>query len=517
MIPRAQARQESGATAAGLRSGPIAAVDLGSNSFHMVVARMVGGQITTVDRYREMVALAAGLDAKGRLDADARQRGLDCLRRFGQALRDFDGEAVRAVGTNTLRRMRVRTRFVAEAEEALGHSIEVISGIEEARLIYLGVARSLGEDGGRLLVIDIGGGSTEIIVGERSRPLVMESLYIGSAALSAAWFAGGTVTKDGWRKASLAVHQELEPIVTRFRKQGAQRAAGSSGTVRTAARIAREAGWCESGITADAVDRLRDHLLSTGDVRSLLTLGMSAERAPVFAGGVAILAAAFEALGIEQMEVSDGGLREGVLYDLLGRIQHEDTRTRTVQAMMDRYHVDREHAERVEATAAALLEQVAPEWKLADERSARALSWAALLHEIGLDIAHGHFHKHGAYVIENSDMPGFALDEQELIATLVHAHRRKLHVELFEEKPRSWLRLAVLLRLSTALNRSRSASSPVPDLELDSKRSLVLRFPAGWLQEHPLTAADLELEKRYLTPTTRAMTISMARTPAVSR
>jgi exopolyphosphatase/guanosine-5'-triphosphate,3'-diphosphate pyrophosphatase len=486
--------------ASGAVSGTVAAVDLGSNSFHMVLARVVSDDVAILDRHREMVRLASGLDARSRIELSARQRSVDCLRRFGQMLRDLPAESVRAVGTNTLRRMRERARFVAEAEEALGHSIEVISGIEEARLTYLGVARSIGEDDGRLLVVDIGGGSTEIVVGERSRPLVMESLYVGSEALSATHFPDGEVTMGAWRKATLAVHQELEPIVTRFRRQGWQRVAGSSGTVRTAARIARDAGWCDADLTPAALDRLRDHVLDAGSVASLEPLGMSAERAPVFAGGLAILYASFEALGIEHLAASDGGLREGVLYDLLGRIHHEDTRARTVQAMMDRYHVDREHAERVEATAEALLEQVAADWKLEDEAAARALSWAALLHEIGLDIAHGHFHKHGAYVIENADLPGFSLAEQELIATLVRAHRRKLPAELFEEKPRSWLRLAVLLRLAAALNRSRAGEVPTPDLELDGKRSLKLRFRSGWLAQHPLTTADLELETRYLEP-----------------
>jgi exopolyphosphatase/guanosine-5'-triphosphate,3'-diphosphate pyrophosphatase len=492
--------QGSSTRVAGAVSGTVAAVDLGSNSFHMLLARAVSDDVVTLDRHREMVLLASGLDAKSRIEASARQRAVDCLRRFGQTLRDLPAESVRAVGTNTLRRMRERARFVTEAEEALGHSIEVISGIEEARLIYLGVVRSISEGDGRLLVIDIGGGSTEIIVGERSRPLVMESLYIGSAALSSTHFPDGEVTKDGWRKATLAVHQELEPIVTRFRRQGWQRAAGSSGTVRTAARIARDAGWCDADLTAAALDRMRDHVLAAGSIHSLEPMGMTAERAPVFAGGLAILAAAFEALGIERLATSEGGLREGVLYDLLGRIHHEDTRARTVQAMMERYHVDTEHAERVAATAEALLDQVADDWKLERGATVRALSWAALLHEIGLDIAHGHFHKHGAYVIENADLPGFGLAEQELIATLVRAHRRKLPIELFEDKPRSWLRLAVLLRLAAVLNRSRAGDAPTPSLELDGKRSLELRFPPGWLAEHPLTAADLELETRFLEP-----------------
>jgi exopolyphosphatase/guanosine-5'-triphosphate,3'-diphosphate pyrophosphatase len=480
-------------------ASPIAAVDLGSNSFHMLLARVVGDQIAMLDRDREMVLLASGLDSKSRLDADARQRAVDCLRRFGQRLRGLPPDSVRAVGTNTLRRARNRASFVAEAEEALGHSIEVISGIEEARLTYLGVARALGDEEGRRLVVDVGGGSTEVIVGERSRPIAMESLYIGCAGLSAQYFPRGEVSKDAWRKATLAAHQELEPITRRFRRLGWQRAAGSSGTARTVGKLVRDAAWTDDDITAPALAMLRDRLLEVRNVAGLESIGMSAERAPVFAGGLAILAAAFEALEIERMAVSEGGLREGVLYDLLGRIHDEDTRTRTVQGVMDRYHVDREQAERVDATARRLLGQVAAAWKLEDENWGRALQWAAQLHEIGLDIAHGHFHKHGAYVIENADLPGFSLAEQALVATLVRAHRRKIPVELFEDKPRAWLRLAVLLRIAVALNRSRDPAAPSPKLTIEEgKRSLHLRFKSGWLAEHPLTAADLELESGYL-------------------
>jgi exopolyphosphatase/guanosine-5'-triphosphate,3'-diphosphate pyrophosphatase len=479
--------------------GPIAAVDLGSNSFHLLLARVVGGGMVMLDRDREMVLLASGLDAKSRLDGEARERAVECLRRFGQRLRGLPASSVRAVGTNTLRRARNRAAFVTDAEQALGHSIEVISGIEEARLTYLGVARALGDEDGRRLVVDIGGGSTEVIVGERSRPIAMESLYIGCAGLSTHYFPRGEVTKDAWRKATLAAHQELEPITRKFRRLGWERAAGSSGTVRTVGRLVRDAGWSEDDITVSALQSLRDRLLDARDVSGLEAIGMSPERAPVFAGGLAILVAAFEALEIERMAVSEGGLREGVLYDLIGRIHDEDTRTRTVQAVMERYHVDVEQAERVETTARRMLEQVAGDWKLEDEDSARALQWAALLHEIGLDIAHGHFHKHGAYVIENADLPGFSLAEQALVATLVRAHRRKLPTELFEDKPRSWLRLAVLLRLAVALNRSRDSDAPLPKLSIEEgKRSLQLRFRAGWLDQHPLTAADLELESDYL-------------------
>ena len=436
-----------------------------------------------LDRDREMVLLASGLDSKSRLDADARQRAVDCLRRFGQRLRGLPADSVRAVGTNTLRRARNRTSFVAEAEEALGHSIEVISGIEEARLTYLGVARALGDEEGRRLVVDVGGGSTEVIVGERSRPIAMESLYIGCAGLSAQYFPRGEVSKDAWRKATLAAHQELEPITRRFRRLGWQRAAGSSGTARTVGKLVRDAGWTDDDITAPALAMLRDRLLEVRDVAALESIGMSPERAPVFAGGLAILAAAFEALEIERMAVSEGGLREGVLYDLLGRIHDEDTRTRTVQGVMERYHVDREQAERVDATARRLLEQVAAAWKLEDENWGRALQWAAQLHEIGLDIAHGHFHKHGAYVIENADLPGFSLAEQALVATLVRAHRRKIPVELFEDKPAlvaASRRAAAHRGRAQPQPQSRGRRCPSSRSRRASARSTCASAPAGW-------------------------------------
>ena len=487
----------SQAQAAVAPEGTVAAVDLGSNSFHMVVARNVGGELTMLDRNREMVRLAAGLDERSRIRPEAAERALGCLRRFGQQVYDLPRESVRVVGTNTLRRARNGEEFLAAGRRALGHPIDVISGIEEARLVYLGVARSLGVDTNRRLVVDIGGGSTELIVGERSSPLRMESLYMGCVGSTITHFPEGEITWGNWLRAYIAALQELEPVAARFRRLGWEEAVGSSGTIRAARDIVRASGWSDRGITLASLHELRSVLLKAGHVSKIKLPGLSDERAPAFPGGAAILLAVFEALGIERMEVANGALREGVLYDLLGRIHHEDTRSRTVAALMERYHVDETHARRVEATALELLRQ-AKGWKLERTRSQRLLSWAAQLHEIGLDIAHAHYQHHGAYIIEHADLPGFSLAEQELVADLVRAQRRKVPLEAFAGKPKSHLRLAVLLRLAILLHRARS-DAELPDLELAvAKSKLSLSFPDGWLEQHPLTAADLEQEAPHL-------------------
>jgi exopolyphosphatase/guanosine-5'-triphosphate,3'-diphosphate pyrophosphatase len=478
----------------------VAAVDLGSNSFHLVVARHHRGQLSFVDRRREPVRLAAGLDLEGRLTPEVIERALVCLRRFGEQLQHLPSHAVRAVGTNTLRRARNAQAFLGAAHTALGHPIDVISGIEEARLIYLGVAGSLASPEGRRLVVDIGGGSTELIVGEGSRPLRMESLYIGCVGTSLRHFSGG-LKKKRWKKAELEALQELEPMQAQFRELGWEQAVGSSGTVRAVASVARAAGWSAGEITLPLLERLRDVLLESGEPAPRLP-GLSVERAAVFPGGVAVLLAVFRSLGIERMEVANGALREGVLYDLLGRLQLHDPRERSVAALASRYQVDAAQAERVERTAMALLAEVAASWDLAEEAPAKVLRWASLLHEIGLDIAHSHYHKHGAYVVANADLPGFSLQEQRLVAAVVRGHRRKLSARTFDEVPQDWRRaverLAVLLRVSVSLHRSRSPA-PLPAISaVAGRRSLTLTVPETWRRDSTLAVADLKLAARYL-------------------
>ena len=480
----------------------LAAVDLGSNSFHMIVARYAEGRLVVLDRLREMVRLGAGMEADGRLSREAMTRALATLERFGQRLKDVRAEGVRVVGTNALRKARRKQGFLERARAALGHPIEIISGIEEARLIYSGVAHTLPTEPGRRLVVDIGGGSTELIIGEGFAPRFLESLYMGCVSMSEEHFPGGRFSEKRFRRACVAARMELESIENPYRAVGWEQAVGSSGSVRAVFDAIRELDPAASQITRDGLERLVGRLVQAGSVAGAGFATISAERALVFAGGLAILAQVFDSLGLQQMRVADGALREGLLHDMLGRLTDEDVRSRTARSMEGRFHVDAPQADRVEASAVALLGQVAARWGLAEPEAEQFLRWAARLHEIGLDISHAHFHRHGAYLLEHADMPGFTREEQRLLACLVGAHRRKLQLEKALELVPPWdersERMAVLLRLAVLMNRARSTEPP-PPLRLAARgRTLVIRFPRGWLKKHPMTAADLEQERAWL-------------------
>jgi exopolyphosphatase / guanosine-5'-triphosphate,3'-diphosphate pyrophosphatase len=480
----------------------IAAVDLGSNSFHMVVARHSHGQLIILDRLRESVRLGAGLDEQGRLKREAIDVALACLERFGQRLRDMKAESVRVVGTNTLRKAKRRGAFLDRASDALGHPIEVISGIEEARLIYLGVANTMPSEPGRRLVADIGGGSTEIIIGEGLHARKLESLHMGCVGMSTRIFGDGVITEKRMKRARLAARLELEPVQATFKNFGWDQAVGSSGTIRAVSDILRTRGNGDGVITPGAVEALIEQMLRAGELTKMRLPGLTEERLPVFSGGVAILAEILSVLDIKAMKAAEGALREGLLYDLVGRFTDEDARVRSVRAMQGRYHVDVQQASRVEGTALEFLRQTQTEWALDDPFAEVVLSWAAKLHEIGLDVSHSHYQKHGAYLVEHADMPGFPQEEQKILASIVGAHRRKLQFEALQELTPPWhikaQFLIVILRLAVLLHRGRSAEV-LPRIELLPKaRSLDIAFPKGWLDSHPLTAADLENEIEYL-------------------
>jgi exopolyphosphatase/guanosine-5'-triphosphate,3'-diphosphate pyrophosphatase len=417
-------------------------------------------------------------------------------------MRDMQAHRVRVVGTNTLRQARNSEAFLEAAERALGHPVEVISGMEEARLIYLGVAHTTELTDGLNLVVDIGGGSTELIIGERYEPRHLESLALGCVSSSHTYFADGRFSQKRFERARLAARLELQPVAATFRRLGWSRAIGSSGTIRAAGEAAQALGFVESGVSRDALEALVEHLIEVRKLEDLELPGVGKERAPVFAGGLAIFVEVMAMLRLEHIEISSGALREGLLYDMLGRLHHDDARERTILAMQRRYHVDVEQAARVDATAAALLDKIARAWDLRDPRYAQLLSWAARLHEVGLDIAHSRYHHHGAYLLANADMPGFVRLEQNLLATLVRFHRRKLEEPFLTDLPERWrepmLKLIVLLRLAVLLNRTRSPSE-LPPLELRAgKATLELEFPSGWLASNPLTEADLQQERSYL-------------------
>jgi len=478
----------------------VAAVDLGSNSFHMLVARIVNGQVLMQDRLREMVRLGAGLDADARLSAETQQHALACLGRFGQRLCDLPMEGVRIVGTNTLRLATNAADFLEAAEKVLNHPIEIISGREEARLIYLGVAQTLASTEEKRLVIDIGGGSTEFIIGKGFESSQRESLNMGCVSISQRFFAEGVLRPKAMRRAEIAALVELQPVEALF-KSGWDIVIGASGTMRAADRVIREMGWGNE-ITPASLQLLRQALLSAGSIENLSLKGLSPERAPVFSGGVAVLLGIVEGLNIQRLTVSEGALREGVVYDLLGRIAHEDVRERTILGLSHRYLVDTKQAERVESTALTCLSQVAQVWDLVHAEYAQMLSWAARLHEIGLSIAHDQYHRHGAYILTYADLAGFSHRDQASLAMLVYAHQRKFPSNMKRRcphiKPIQLVRLSAVLRLAVLLHRSRS-SVALPAFTLHAAdSSLKLVFPPNWLKQHPLTQADLEQEREYL-------------------
>jgi exopolyphosphatase/guanosine-5'-triphosphate,3'-diphosphate pyrophosphatase len=402
------------------------------------------------------------------------------------------------VGTNVFRRAKKKESFVERAREAIGHPIEIVSGIEEARLIYSGVSHTMSAGSGRRLVCDIGGGSTEIVIGEGLQPLELESLQIGCVRLSEEFFADGRLSQKRMQRARVAARQAIEPYQAAFRRRGFDEAVGSSGTVRAIGDTIRELDPSAVDIGADGLERVMQALSELEHIRDLKLNAITDDRKLSFAGGVAILAEVFEQLGIETMRVADGAMREGLLYDLLGRYTDEDARERTVRSMQERYHVDLGQAERVESTAVDFLTQVEGIWPLTDPAIEQILRWAARLHEIGLDVAHSGYHRHGAYLLANADMAGFPREEQKLLAIMVGSHRRKPAIEEANDLAAPWDKRApamtLLLRLAVLLHRGRS-SVALPPIKLTPRPdALEMRFPPGWLDDHPLTVADFQLE-----------------------
>jgi exopolyphosphatase/guanosine-5'-triphosphate,3'-diphosphate pyrophosphatase len=471
----------------------LGAVDLGSNSFHLAIGRVVGEQIYPLDSLKETVRLGAGLTPDKKLDEDTQERALAALRRFSERLAGMPKGSVRVVGTNALRVAKNSKPFVRKAEAALGFPIEVISGHEEARLIYLGVAHSLPMAEHNRLVVDIGGGSTEFIIGQKMKPRTVESLYMGCVSFTARYFPGGKVDKKAMKHAELAAREQVETLVERFETLGWEEAVGSSGTARSLAEVMVKGGVADNGITAAGLEWLREELLSAGDFRRLSIEGLREDRIPVIAGGAAIMSAVFAELGLEHMTVADGALRDGVLWDLLGRVHHRDIREVTVDQFAQTYHVDRDQARRVRELSLALLKQVAPE---AAEQLVSFLDWAARLHEIGMSIAHGQYHKHSAYILAFADMPGFSRLEQGYLSNLVLAQRGKLSKmrEAFDDDPRL-ATLAFCLRIAVIFHRSRR-TLVVPKLSAQARpEGYRLRISQDWLEDHTLIAHALDEER----------------------
>lgn len=476
----------------------LGALDLGSNSFHLIIAQESQGRIQVLDKHKEMVRLAAGLNADNQLSRGAQDRALDCLTRFAQRLRPLDGQNVRVVGTNTLRKARSKS-FLKEAENILGHKIDIISGREEARLIYLGVCHDLGASESNRLIVDIGGGSTELVVGQKFKARVLESLFMGCVSMTEKFFKNGKISTAAFQRAIDHAWVELEPVTQAFVKAGWETAIGTSGTIGAVADVIAK-NFDSSTITLAHLNELKDQLCQFKRVDDIAIDGLNEDRRPVFVGGVAILLAVFQALEIQEMSPSSSALREGLIFDLIGRQHQDDARESTVRNVMQRFNVDMTQARAVHKTASSLLKQVEQAWQLEGEHAQHLLAWAASLIEIGMDIAHSGYHKHSAYLVENMDMPGFSSTDQRQIALLVRCHRRKLQPSLFSDDDQSMPRLVSLLRLAAMLHRNRSQDELPPVGLTANDTTLTMHLPKKWLKHHPLTLLDLKEEAEYLTP-----------------
>ena len=473
----------------------LAAVDLGSNSFRLQVARVENDQLYMLDSLREPVRLASGLNSAKRLDVEAQQRALACLERFGERLRGLPREAVRAVGTNALRVAKNAPDFLKQAETALGFPIEVIAGREEARLIYLGVAHGLPQQEATRMVMDIGGGSTEFIIGSGLEPLKLESLFMGCVSFSQRYFTDGKISKSGLKQAELAARSELQTIRLEFSRDHWEQALGSSGTARVLCDILEQNGYSEGGLTRSGLEQLRSYLLKAGDVTQLNLQGLKSDRVPVLPGGFAIMYAAFCELGIEQMQPALGALREGVLYDLFGRFHHNDMREVTVKQFMRRYHVDLRQAKQVAQLADHLACQFM-EGQPAEE-GLILLGWVARLHEIGISVAHSGYHKHTAYILRNADMPGFSRKEQERLSMLALLHRGKLNKIGSIPYTTEDLALVMALRLAVLFCRNRGeVTAPAMQGRFSGTKFYLVLSEQGWLARNPLTDTALAEEAR---------------------
>jgi exopolyphosphatase/guanosine-5'-triphosphate,3'-diphosphate pyrophosphatase len=475
----------------------IAAVDLGSNSFRLQMAHVVEDQLLFHDSLREMVRLGAGLGMDKRLDDASQQRALNCLRRFGERLRGLPPQAVRAVATNTFRVAKNAPQLLEAAQEALGFPIEIIAGREEARMIFVGVSHSLPQIEQKRLVIDIGGGSTEFIIGAGFEPQLMESLYMGCVSYSMRFFSDGKLSDANLRQAEIAARSEIQSIRNRYLAEGWREAVGSSGTARALGEIMRLIGLGDGAITRDGMAGLRSLLLKAKEIKKLRLEGLSNERLPSFPGGFAIMAAAFAELEIERMTVASGALREGVLYELQGRMHQQDVREATVTRFRRRYQVDAKQVKRVKALCLSVLEQVQHRLRMEPARAAQYLMWAAQLHEIGTSIAHSGYHKHSAYIIENADMPGFSRMEQQVLGLLLRCHRRSLPKPQLPDVGDDRCLLIAILRLAVLLCRNRTDMER-PPLWFDRNASgFRLQVEPAWLECNPLTDAALSAETGY--------------------
>ena len=479
----------------------LAAIDIGSNSFRLEIGQVSPGRYKRIEYLKETVRLGAGLDANGMLTEDAASRGLACLSRFAQRLAGYTKGQVRAVATQTLREARNRDLFLVRAQTVLGHPIEVISGREEARLIYAGVARLQPSDQQRL-VIDIGGRSTEMILGQGRAPQRAESFQVGSVSLSMRYFPDGRVTEQAFRNAQVAAGAEFEEALAPFARRHWQESLGSSGTAGAVSQLLLASGITDGAITPEGLRWCIAQCLKAGRAERLSLPGLKDDRRAVLGGGLAILYTLATHFGIDALQPARGALRQGVIFELdeqraasAGRstgAPGHDMRDASVRDLQQRFEVDTAQAERVEAVAAALY---APLTSHDDPDRHRHLGWACALHEIGMMVSHHDHHRHSAYVLSHVDAAGFSQSQQRRLADLVLAQRgglRKVEQQLAD---RAFALQVLCLRLAIIHCHARQPVAPSAVTLTFKDSQAVLKVPGDWADTHPRTLYLLNEEQ----------------------
>ncbi|SFF86405.1 exopolyphosphatase / guanosine-5'-triphosphate,3'-diphosphate pyrophosphatase [Duganella sp. CF458] len=468
-----------------------AAVDLGSNSFRLSIGQHDGGKIRVLNSMREPIRLAAGLDAAGNLTDEALQRALICLKNFRVALAAYQFDGVRVVATAILRQARNAADFLPQLEQAIGYPIEIISGEEEGRLIYMGVANALGQPNESRLVVDIGGGSTELILGRGLDIERVESFSVGSVKQSLSFFVGGRVDARSFEAAVLSARSHFEDGAPPYHPEYWKRAYGSSGTIRAIGEII-ERNKLGEGITLAALNAVRKRFIEFGQVSKIDMPGLRPDRASTVIGGLAILIAVVQELGIEKLEPIDAGLRMGVMWDLHLRSTRRDRRDESVGEFLARFHIESERGVRVSAAATILFLQMKP----ASDALLRHLCWGAQLHEVGLVVSQTGYHKHSAYMIENADLPGFTTREQKLMGRLVLAQKGNLRKVSEHLTDSDFAKAVVALRLAIMFMHCRIEVDERA-VRLRMKNRIDLELKRDYVANHPTLSYWIEKEQEF--------------------
>ncbi|MYN02165.1 Ppx/GppA family phosphatase [Pseudoduganella sp. DS3] len=468
-----------------------AAVDLGSNSFRLSIGQHDGDRIRVLNSMREPIRLAAGLDAAGNLTEEALQRALLCLKNFRVALAAYSFDGVRVVATAILRQARNAADFLPQLEQAIGYPIEIISGEEEGRLIYMGVANALGQPNESRLVVDIGGGSTELILGRGLDIERVESFSVGSVKQSLSFFVNGRVDARSFEAAVLSARSHFEDGAPPYHPEYWKRAYGSSGTIRAIGEII-EKNKLGEGITLAGLNAVRKRFIEFGQVSKIDMPGLRPDRASTVIGGLAILIAVVQELGIERMEPIDAGLRMGVMWDLYLRSTRRDRRDESVRAFLARFHIEADRGSRVADAAAILFAQMKPN----SDTLPRHLAWSAQLHEVGLVVSQTGYHKHAAYMVENADLPGFTTREQKLMGRLILAQKGNLRKVSEQLSDSDFAKAVVALRLAILFMHCRIE---VDDraLRLRMKNRIDLELKRDCVSNHPTLSYWMEKEQEF--------------------